>query len=110
LSGQRTPARKKQRTGTRLKVSHQPTNEQKKPTTIKTANNNQGPAAMETRYSTVVREFEHAERVIEKKHRVEALRVLLEMHQQQREPDDEYIKGLRQRLKQAQTQLENMRP
>jgi len=48
--------------------------------------------------------------VIEKKHRVEALRVLLEMHQQQREPDDEYIKGLRQRLKQAQTQLENMRP
>jgi hypothetical protein len=32
------------------------------------------------------------------------------MHQQQHEPDDEYIKGLRQRLKQAQTQLENMRP
>jgi hypothetical protein len=38
------------------------------------------------------------------------LRALLEMHQQQHEPDDEYIKGLRQRLKRAQTQLENMRP
>ena len=58
------------------------------------------------RYRTVVGEFEHAE----KKHRVEVLRALLEMHQQQHEPDDEYIKGLRQRLKGAQTQLENMRP
>jgi hypothetical protein len=47
---------------------------------------------------------------MEKKHRVEGLRALLEMHQQQHEPDDQYIKGLRQRLKQAQTQLENMRP
>ena len=47
---------------------------------------------------------------MEKKHRVEVLRALLEMHKQQREPDDEYIKGLRQRLKRAQTQLENMRP
>jgi len=65
---------------------------------------------MEIRYRTVVREFEHAERVIEKKHRVEGLRALLEMHQQQRAPDNGYIKGLRQRLKQAQTQLENMRP
>jgi len=37
------------------------------------------------------------------------LRALLEMHQQQHEPDDEYIKGLRQRLKVAQKQLENMR-
>ena len=62
------------------------------------------------RYRTVVREFEHTERVTEKKHRVEVLRALLEMHQQQHEPDDEYIKGLRQRLKGAQTQLENMRP
>jgi hypothetical protein len=62
------------------------------------------------RYRTVVREFEHAERVMEKKHRVEALRALLEMHQQQHEPDDEYIKNLRQRLKQAQRQLENMQP
>jgi hypothetical protein len=62
------------------------------------------------RYRTVVREFEHAERVVEKKHRVKVLRALLEMHQQQHEPDDEYIKGLRQRLKGAQTQLENMRP
>ena len=61
-------------------------------------------------YRTVVREFEHAERVMEKKHRVEVLRALLEMHQQQHEPDDEYIKGLRLRLRQAQTQLENMRP
>jgi hypothetical protein len=47
---------------------------------------------------------------MEKTRRVEVLRALLEMHQQQREPDDEYIKGLRQRLKQAQAQLENMRP
>jgi hypothetical protein len=47
---------------------------------------------------------------MEKKHRVEVLGALLEMHQQQHERDDEYIKGLRQRLKQAQTQLENMRP
>ncbi len=62
------------------------------------------------RYRAVVREFDHAERVMEKKHRVEVLRALLEMHQQQHEPDDPYIKGLRQRLKQAQTQLENMRP
>ena len=62
------------------------------------------------RYRTVVREFEHGERVTEKKHRVEVLRALLEMHQQQHEPDDEYIKGLRQRLKGAQKQLENMRP
>jgi hypothetical protein len=62
------------------------------------------------RYRTVVREFEHAERVMEKKHRVEGLRALLEMHQQQHEPDDEYIKGLRQRLKQSQRQLENMQP
>jgi len=62
------------------------------------------------RYRPVVREFEHAERVMEKKHRIEVLRALLEMHQQQHEPDDEYIKGLRQRLKGAQKQLENMRP
>jgi len=47
---------------------------------------------------------------MEKKHRVEVLRALLEMHQQQHEPDDQYIKGLRQRWQQAQTQLENMRP
>jgi hypothetical protein len=46
---------------------------------------------------------------MEKKHRVEGLRALLEMHQQQHEAD-EYIKGLRQRLKRAQTQLENIRP
>ena len=62
------------------------------------------------RYRPVVREFDHAERVMEKKHRVEGLRALLEMHQQQHEPDDQYIKGLRQRWQQAQTQLENMRP
>ena len=62
------------------------------------------------RYRTGVREFEHAERVIDKKHRVEGLRSLLEMHQQQHEPDDKYIKGLRQRLKQSQRQLENMQP
>ena len=66
---------------------------------------------METaRYRTVVGEFEHPERVTEKKDRGEVLRALLEMHQQQREPDDEYIKGLRQRLNQAQRQLANMRP
>jgi hypothetical protein len=52
------------------------------------------------RYRAVVREFE---RVTEKKHRIEVLGALLEMHQQQHEPDDEYIKGLRQRLKQAET-------
>jgi hypothetical protein len=61
-------------------------------------------------YRAVVREFEHAERVSRKGYRVEVLRALLEMHQQQHEPDDEYIEGLRQRLKQAQTQLKNMRP
>ena len=54
------------------------------------------------RYRTVVREFEHAERVMDKKRRVEVLRALLEMHHQQRE-HDEYIKGLRQRLKRAET-------
>ena len=48
------------------------------------------------RYRAVVREFE---RVTKKKHRIEVLGALLEMHQQQHEPDDEYIKGLRQRLK-----------
>jgi hypothetical protein len=47
---------------------------------------------------------------MKKKHRVEVLRALLEMHQQQHDPDDAYMKGLRQRLKQAQRQLENMRP
>ncbi len=47
---------------------------------------------------------------MEKKHRIEVLRALLEMHQQQHERDDEYIKSLRQRLKAAQKQLENMRP
>jgi hypothetical protein len=62
------------------------------------------------RSRSVVREFEHADRVMEKKHRVKVLWALLEMHLQQRELDSEYIKGLRQRLKQAQTQLENMRP
>ena len=62
------------------------------------------------RYRTGVREFEHAERVMEKKHRVEVLRALLETHEQHHHPDDEYIKGLRQRLKGAQKQLENMRP
>ena len=62
------------------------------------------------RYRPVVREFEHVERLTEKKHRIEVLRTLLEMHQQQREPDDEYVKSLRQRLKAAQKQLENMRP
>ena len=46
---------------------------------------------------------------MEKERRVEVLRALLEMHQQQHEPD-EYVKGLRQRLKRTQTQLENMRP
>ena len=60
-------------------------------------------------YRPVVRKFECTERVTEKKHRIEVLRALLEMHQQQYEPDDEYIKGLRQRLKRAQKQLENMR-
>jgi len=62
------------------------------------------------RCRTIVGEFEHAERVTEKKHRVDVLRALLEMHQQQLQPDDEYIKSLRQRLKAAQKQLENMRP
>ena len=42
---------------------------------------------------------------MEKKHRVEVLRALLEMHQQQHEPDDEYIKGLRQRLKRRRHNL-----
>jgi transcription elongation factor GreA-like protein len=46
--------------------------------------------------------------VTEKKHCVEVLRALLKMQQQQHEPDDEYIKGLRQRLKGAQKQLESM--
>ena len=45
------------------------------------------------RYRTVVREFEHTVRVMEKKRRVEVLQALLEMHQQQHEPD-EYLKGL----------------
>ncbi len=62
------------------------------------------------RYRTPVGEFEHTVRVMEKKRRVEVLRALLETHQQQHEPDDEYIKGLRQRLNQAQKQLENMTP
>ena len=61
-------------------------------------------------YRPVVRNFEHTERVTKKKHRIEVLGALLEMHQQQHEPDDEYIKGLRQRLKGAQKQLENMWP
>ena len=61
------------------------------------------------RYGTVVREFEHTVRVMEKKRRVEVLRALLETHEQQHEPD-EYVKGLRQRLNQAQKQLENMLP
>jgi hypothetical protein len=77
---------------------------------MKTANNDQRPEATRARYSTIIREFEHAKRVIDKKHRVEVLRALLETHQQQHELDDEYIKGLRQRLKRAETQLENMRP
>jgi hypothetical protein len=47
---------------------------------------------------------------MEKKHRVEVLRALLETHEQHHHPDDEYTKDLRQRLKQAQRQLENMRP
>ena len=46
---------------------------------------------------------------MEKERRVEVLRALLEMHQQQHEPD-EYVKGLRQWLKRARTQLDNMRP
>ena len=61
------------------------------------------------RYRTVVREFGHAERVVDKRRRVEVLRALLEMHQQQHE-HEEYIKGLRQRLKREQTQLENTGP
>ena len=73
-------------------------------------NNNQRSAATKARYRTVVREFEHAERVMEKERRVEVLRALLEMYQQQHQPDGEYVKGLRQRLKRAQTQLESMRP
>ena len=76
---------------------------------MKTANNDQRRAATNARYRAVVREFEHAERVMEKERRVEVLRALLEMHEQQNELDDEYIKGLRQRLKRTQTQLENMR-
>ena len=62
------------------------------------------------RYDTGVREFEHAERVTEKKHRVEVLRALLETHEQHHHLGDEYTKDLRQRLKQEQRQLENMRP
>ena len=61
-------------------------------------------------YRPVVRKFERTERVTEKKHRIEVLRALLEMHQQRYEPDGEYIKGLRERLKGAQKQLENMWP
>ena len=61
------------------------------------------------RYSTVAREFKHTVRVMEKKRRVEVLRALLETHEQQHEPD-EYVKGLRQRLNQAQNQLGNMLP
>jgi cell division protein ZapA (FtsZ GTPase activity inhibitor) len=61
------------------------------------------------RYRTVVRELGHAGRVVDKRRRVEVLRALLEMHQQQHE-HEEYIKGLRQRLKREQTQLENMQP
>jgi hypothetical protein len=72
--------------------------------------NKQRSAATKARYRAVVREFEHAERVMEKERRVEVLRSLLEMYQQQHQPDGEYVKGLRQRLKRAQTQLENMRP
>ena len=72
--------------------------------------NNQSSAATKARYRAVVREFEHAERVMEKERRVEVLRALLEMYQQQHQPDGEYVKGLRQRLKRARTQLENMRP
>jgi hypothetical protein len=45
--------------------------QEKKLATIKTANSNQRPAATEARYITVVRKFEHAQRVIEKKRRVE---------------------------------------
>ena len=62
------------------------------------------------RYSTDVREFEHTVHVMEKRRRVEVLRALLETHEQQPEPNDEYIKGLRQRLNQAQNQLGNMLP
>jgi len=43
-------------------------------------------------------------------HPLELPQKRLERHQQEHEPDDEYIKGLRQRLKVAQKQLENMRP
>jgi hypothetical protein len=84
--------------------------QERKLATIKTANNNQRLAATNARCKAVVREFEHTERVMEKKHRVEGSRALLEMHQKQHEPEDDHIKGLRQRLKRAQTQLENMRP
>jgi hypothetical protein len=47
---------------------------------------------------------------METKHRVEGLRALPEMHQQQHQQDDKYIKGLRQQLKRAHAQLENMQP
>ncbi len=70
---------------------------------------NQRPTATEGQYGLLSASLNTLS-VMEKKHRVEILQPLLEMHQQQHEPDDEYIKGLRQRLKQAQTQLENMRP
>ena len=42
---------------------------------------------------------------MEKERRVEVLRALLEMHEQQNELDDEYIKGLRQRLKRRRHNL-----
>ena len=79
-------------------------------TTFTTLNQKPVKRMKTARYPTVVREFEHTQRVVDKKHRIEVLRALLEMHQQQHEPDDEYIKSLRQRLKAAQKQLENMRP
>jgi len=44
-------------------------------------------------YRPVTREFEHDERVMEKKHRVEVLRALLEMHQGQHDPDDAYSRA-----------------
>ena len=57
-----------------------------------------------------IRDIDHKGRLQAKEDRVEALKALLKMHEDNGEMDMRYIQGLRRRLRLAINQRRNMRP
>jgi hypothetical protein len=56
------------------------------------------------------KEAVHKERLLKKVQRIEGLESLLQMWDERGEPDDDYVRGLRARLRKAQNELRCMRP